>query len=103
VCVKNQYADPISEQMNKNPTLILVPSHAKPITDGLESPRAAVVATAVHGGGGWKPVPGASEFGTNPNRFNRATFGPVETTALRIEVQLQPTWSGGVLEWRVTE
>ena len=28
-------------------------------------------------------------------------FAPVDTTALRIEVTLQPDWSGGVLEWRV--
>jgi len=29
------------------------------------------------------------------------TFNPVETQALRLEVQLQPEWSGGILEWRV--
>ncbi|MCX7817682.1 MAG: glycoside hydrolase family 127 protein [Kiritimatiellae bacterium] len=35
------------------------------------------------------------------DRFNRVEFEPVETTALRIEVVLQPEFSGGVLEWRV--
>jgi len=49
----------------------------------------------------WKPVARASEFGTRPDQFNRVTFEPVGTTALRIEVQLQPEWSGGILEWRV--
>jgi hypothetical protein len=29
------------------------------------------------------------------------TFQPVETTALRIEVQLQLEFSGGILEWKV--
>jgi hypothetical protein len=27
------------------------------------------------------------------------TFTPIETTALRLEVRLQPGWSGGILEW----
>lgn len=49
----------------------------------------------------WKPVEGASSYGVEQDRFNRATFTPVETKALRLEVQLQPTWSGGVLEWQV--
>jgi hypothetical protein len=49
----------------------------------------------------WKPVPGASEFGTRMDQFNRVSFPPIETKALRIEVKLQPDWSGGILEWRV--
>jgi DUF1680 family protein len=51
--------------------------------------------------GAWVPVPRAGTYGTEMDRFNRVTFDPVETTALRIEVQLQPDWSGGILEWRV--
>jgi hypothetical protein len=39
-----------------------------------------------------------SEFGVN-----RVTFTPVTTTALRLEVQLQPKFSGGILEWRMKE
>ena len=31
----------------------------------------------------------------------RTTFDPVETTALRIELDLQPGWSAGILEWKV--
>ena len=52
-------------------------------------------------GGAWKPVTGVSDFGTEMDRFNRVTFDAVETEALRLEVQLQPEWSGGILEWRV--
>ncbi len=54
-------------------------------------------------GDAWKPVPGASEFGTRADQYNRVTFDPVRTTALRIEVQLDPAgpWSGGILEWKV--
>ncbi len=49
----------------------------------------------------WVPVFGAGVYGTQIDRFNRVTFDPVETKALRLEVQLQPEWSGGILEWRV--
>lgn len=51
-------------------------------------------------GNDWKPVASASEYGTKMDQFNRVTFTPVTTTALRIEVQLQPKWSGGILEWK---
>ena len=51
-------------------------------------------------GDGWKPVPHPSAYGAETDQFNRVRFDPVETTALRIEVQLQPAWSGGILEWR---
>ncbi|MCX8156022.1 MAG: glycoside hydrolase family 127 protein [Verrucomicrobiae bacterium] len=49
----------------------------------------------------WRPVSQPSGYGTEMDRFNRVTFAPVETRALRLEVQLQPGWSGGILEWRV--
>jgi hypothetical protein len=32
---------------------------------------------------------------------NRVSFQPVETTGLRIEVELQPNYSGGILEWKI--
>jgi hypothetical protein len=35
------------------------------------------------------------------DRFNPVSFDPVETTAIRVEVRLQPGFSGGILEWRV--
>jgi uncharacterized protein len=49
----------------------------------------------------WIPVENASEFGVQPDQFNRTTFDSVETTGLRIEVQLRENFSGGVLEWRL--
>jgi len=51
----------------------------------------------------WRPVPGASDYGTELDRYNRVTFDSVETTGLRIEVALDPEgpWSGGILEWKV--
>ncbi len=52
-------------------------------------------------GNEWKPVAGASEYGVTMDRLNRVTFTPIRTTALRIEIQLQPNWSGGILEWQV--
>ena len=55
----------------------------------------------VKGESEWKPVENASGYGTEMDKFNRVTFKPVTTKALRIEVQLQPEWSGGLLEWRV--
>ncbi len=51
----------------------------------------------------WKLVEATSPYATEPNAFNRVTFTPVETPALRIEAQLKPEWSGGMLEWRVEE
>ena len=52
-------------------------------------------------GAAWKPVEGASGYGVKLNAYNRVTFQPVTTTALRLEVQLQPTFSAGILEWKV--
>lgn len=49
----------------------------------------------------WVPVETAADYGTGIDRFHRVTFKPINTNALRIEVQLQDHMSGGVLEWRV--
>ena len=49
----------------------------------------------------WKPVPDAGEFGCAIDCYNRTTFTPVRTNALRLEVQLPPTMSAGIHEWRV--
>jgi hypothetical protein len=52
-------------------------------------------------GEAWKPVGGTPELGVAKDRFNRVTFTPVTTTGLRLAVQLQPQFSGGILEWKV--
>jgi len=53
--------------------------------------------------GQWKPVETTAACGTKPDMFNALSFRPVKTTALRLKVQLQPNFSGGLLEWRVGE
>jgi hypothetical protein len=52
-------------------------------------------------GSKWQPVATADGVGVLKDRFNRVTFEPVTLQALRLEVQLQPGFSGGLLEWRV--
>ncbi|MCP5524834.1 MAG: glycoside hydrolase family 127 protein [Verrucomicrobiales bacterium] len=52
-------------------------------------------------GNEWKPVVNTSEFGVAKDRFNVTTFAPVTTDALRLEAQLQPDVSGGILEWQI--
>ncbi len=52
-------------------------------------------------GDAWRPVEAATAYGTAKDAYNRVSFKPVTTVALRLEVQLQPDWSGGVQEWRV--
>jgi hypothetical protein len=54
-------------------------------------------------GGDWNPVPGANEFGVKKDDWNGVKFTSIDAAALRIEAQLQPDFSGGVLEWKVTE
>jgi hypothetical protein len=54
-------------------------------------------------GGEWKPVAlaaGAS-YGTAKDAFNKVAFAPVLAQEVRLEVQLEDGFSGGILEWRV--
>jgi DUF1680 family protein len=48
----------------------------------------------------WKPVENRENYGVEKDRYNKITFNPVTTTALRLEVTLQPTWSAGIQEWK---
>ena len=52
-------------------------------------------------GENWKPVENPSSYTTQRDGYNRVQFKPVGTTALRLEVQLQPQFSGGILEWKI--
>ena len=56
-------------------------------------------------GGPWKEVKltGGSSYGTALDRFNAVTFEPVTAREIRLEVQLRPGFSGGILEWEVSE
>ena len=49
----------------------------------------------------WKPVDAQGPFGVAPDLYNRVAFEPVETGALRLEVQLPENFSAGIHEWRV--
>jgi hypothetical protein len=52
-------------------------------------------------GENWKDVEGGAGFETKPDTYNRATFSPVQATALRIEAKLQSNFSGGILELKL--
>jgi DUF1680 family protein len=52
-------------------------------------------------GSDWKPVEASGPAGTALDRYNKLTFKPVTTSALRLEVTAQPQWSVGLLEWKV--
>lgn len=49
----------------------------------------------------WHEAARASGDQIRKDRFNRITFPDVETTAIRLEVQLQPRLAAGIVEWRV--
>jgi hypothetical protein len=49
----------------------------------------------------WKPVEASGAFGVAKDAWNTVTFTPVTTTALRIEVTMQPQFSAGLQEWKV--
>ncbi|BDI28451.1 hypothetical protein CCAX7_005020 [Capsulimonas corticalis] len=51
-------------------------------------------------GNDWKPVANSSDYGVAPDKYNTVAFTPVTTSGLRVEVQLQDNFSGGVLEWK---
>lgn len=52
----------------------------------------------------WQNAPAsASKHGTKANQYNRVSFETVTTNALRLEVQLAPNFSGGILEWKIGE
>jgi DUF1680 family protein len=51
--------------------------------------------------GAWKPVTAASPYSVDKDRFNVLDFRPVRTQALKMEVRLSETHSGGILEWAV--
>jgi DUF1680 family protein len=56
-------------------------------------------------GNQWKPVKllKGQHYGVALDQFNKVSFEPVTTRELRLEVQLKPGYSGGVLKWHVTE
>lgn len=49
----------------------------------------------------WKPVKNLETYETEKDRYNKVTFKPVTTNALRFEVTMQPQWPAGLEEWKV--
>jgi len=49
----------------------------------------------------WKQEFEARDYCLAKDKFNGVRFGTVLTKSLRIEVQLQPNFSAGILEWRI--
>lgn len=49
----------------------------------------------------WMPLPGGGELEAKADAFNRFSFEPIRTDALRIEADLRENFSGGILEWKV--
>jgi hypothetical protein len=52
-------------------------------------------------GNDWKPVEAAGEYGVARDAYNTVRFKPVTTSALRLELVMQPNVSAGVQEWKV--
>lgn len=48
----------------------------------------------------WKQVSNAGGYGVEKDKFNKVSFDPISTQSLRLEVQLQPDFSAGILEWQ---
>lgn len=53
-------------------------------------------------GRGWKAVDNKSAYGVEKDKFNRVEFKPVVTRVVRLQVELKPQYSGGILEWDVS-
>ncbi len=51
-------------------------------------------------GDAWKPVVDSNGYATEKDMYNRTAFTEVTTRAVRLEVELQPHWSAGVLQVR---
>ncbi|MBS1725073.1 MAG: glycoside hydrolase family 127 protein [Armatimonadetes bacterium] len=51
--------------------------------------------------GKWVPIKPNGEPGCDRDLFNRVNFAPLTVSGLRLQVQLQTGFSGGILEWQV--
>jgi len=54
-------------------------------------------------GQNWKPVAARGNYPIAKDKWCEIEFEPVQTSALRLAVQLQDGWSAGVHEWKVIE
>ncbi|MBE0640295.1 MAG: glycoside hydrolase family 127 protein [Bacteroidales bacterium] len=51
--------------------------------------------------GNWKEVFKHGQYPVLKDQMNTIEISQVKTTAMRLEIQLQPDYSGGILEWKV--
>jgi DUF1680 family protein len=51
--------------------------------------------------GAWKPVDPKDSYGVAKDKYNVVHFTPILTSALRLELVMQPNVSAGVQEWKV--
>ncbi|MFH0990615.1 MAG: beta-L-arabinofuranosidase domain-containing protein [bacterium] len=52
-------------------------------------------------GDGWIPIEQLAEYGTRKDAWNTVSCREIETTGVRLEVELQKNFCGGILEWKV--
>lgn len=52
-------------------------------------------------GGSWRDIAGSAAVGVSPDRYNRVEFAPLTADGLRLEIDSQPGWAGGIHEWHV--
>jgi len=51
--------------------------------------------------GKWRAVYTVDKYGVEKDRFNKVVFETVRTPSLRLEIQSQKDWAGGIHEWRI--
>ena len=49
----------------------------------------------------WKPVTNLNNYGLDKDQYNEIRFESIETTALKMEVQLPVDNSAGIYEWSI--
>jgi DUF1680 family protein len=49
----------------------------------------------------WNPVENSDDYTVGPDRFDRVSFRPVKTRAVRLEIQSREDRAGGIHEWKV--
>jgi hypothetical protein len=50
---------------------------------------------------GWREVQAHGPYTVDRDRYNKVYFEPIQTDSLKLEVQLRPGYSAGILEWKV--
>jgi hypothetical protein len=51
----------------------------------------------------WVPMKNKSPYNIDLDQYNVVAFEPVSTSAVRLAVRLQRDFSGGILEWKISE